>query len=68
MIGPSPRRVTVILACSAACAAENKTDKEYKSRARDFVVFIIVWSLAVGFKRANSTIQRKEITVFGFGS
>ena len=40
MIGPSPRRVTVMLAGSAARAAEDKTSREYRSRARAFVAFM----------------------------
>ena len=52
-MGALPRRVTVMLAGSAACAAAGKTNKEYRSKASVFVVFIIVSSVPVEFKRVR---------------
>lgn len=55
-MGPSAKRVTVMLGGSAACGALAKTSNEQrvKSRAKDFIVFIVADSLAVDFKKART--------------
>jgi hypothetical protein len=54
MIGPSPRRVTVMLGGSAACVPENIRNREQKVRTIFFSLFIVTISIGMGFKRAKN--------------